>query len=201
LTGKNPHFVFYLLVFLVVMLPVKPAQALEFFALYGPQNHTAVSGCCVSDGASNGQGIYGKFDLELTGALDALVFTNGLWTQGILLKPSYILGKPNRWDHGGHNSGAGKGLIEVKSISKFKWVTASGLGYYVQNGRTKDFNLPALTNGLVLSNANNFTYSLSDSWSAGFLLQFTYAISLSSQSVLWGGIVTVGYDFSSPGSP
>ncbi len=163
--------------------------AVEFLSYFGLMNHNNVGGCCQNDQQRNGGGILTRLELSEWGVYDFSIYSNGFWSEGLVMKPYYLVGSPNRFD-----TGAGE-QIKVKTVSDWKWIASFGGGYFIHSSRTKNYDLPILLNGIVLTNFNQFVYSFNQHLYGLGILQFSYAISRNNQSLLFGNFLGIGYDF------
>lgn len=181
-----------LLIFLLLTsaLSAGPAaRATEFLAYGGALTHSAAGGCCQSTGTKPGGGVLGRFELKPFGEVDLLAYSDGRWSEGIIAKPYYLMGAPNRAD-----TGAGE-MVEAVTVSNWRWISSFGAGFFTHTSRRKKFDLPILISGLVFSNINQFMYAVNDRWSAGGILQLSFAISASDTSALVGTYFGVAYNF------
>lgn len=164
------------------------AEALELTLYGGALSHTAVSGCCSSSGVKTGGGILGRFDFDRLGQLEFSGYSDGRWTEGLILRPLYVIGQPAKID-----TGAGD-LVEAQTIANLRWISSVGGGYFSHTTNSRKFDLPVLVTGLTLSNMNQFLYSIDDRWSAAGMLQLTLGWSRSDVSFLLGGYLGVVYN-------
>ncbi len=165
------------------------ANALELHAYGGPLGHSNLGGCCTSSGTKIGGGLLGRLDLDVTGEIQLLAYSDGRWSEGQILKPFYIIGGSSGAD------GAAGELVNVRTVHDWRWLTSFGGGYFSHTTKTKKFDLPVLVTGITLSAFNHLLYSINDKWSVGGLAQISVGISASDQSFVIGTFMTVGYEF------
>ena len=174
---------------LVIIAP-RIVNANELMLFYGSMNHSAIGGCCRSTGSQNGFGVIGRIDFSnVLGTLDFLSYSDGRWTEGVVLRPIEIVGSTSRSD-----SFLGES-INTKIVSDFRYVLSLGLGAFSYTGRTKTFDLPIRISGLQASSVNQIYYNLNKDLALIALLNIGYAVSAADQSLLLGFHLGASYDF------
>jgi|GEM_PF-6963847 len=165
------------------------SEAMELTFYGGPNTHISVHQCCNSSGTRNGLGLIGALDLDVLRDFEMAAFTTGKWNEFSLLYPMHLLGKAPE-THLDGNSGD-----STKRVRRWRIVSSFGAGYFNHTVTTKDLGLPLLTSGLLVNNINRLHLSLGENWGVSGLIQFSWSISKSGSSILYGTYLGPSYDF------
>lgn len=184
-----PNLLRFVQIIFLVVLGSLQSLAMELTFYGGPNTHISVHQCCNSSGTRNGLGLIGALDLELFGNFEMAAFTTGKWNEFSLLYPLHLLGKAPE-THLDSNSGD-----STKRVRRWRIVSSFGAGYFNHTVTTKDLGLPLLTSGLLVNNINRLHLALGENWGLSGLIQFSWSISKSGSSILYGTYLGPSYDF------
>jgi len=119
--------------------------------------------------------------------IDIAAFTDRRWTEFVILKPLFLMGESSVLDPSGDAN------IKVRRVSDWKFVFSYGGGYFTHSTRTKNFDLPAITNGIVFTSQSQLGYSINDRLAVVGILQFGIAWAKDDKGTQLGTFLGVNY--------
>lgn len=178
-----------ILIFGILLLLSPGVQAIQVSMITGVNSHSSQEGCCSSAGSRMGIGIAGEISELLETEIHLLAFSTGRWNEANLLLPIYWRGAPTR-----ENPGIDRGET-IKYVSRWRVYSSFGLGYFSHATKTKEFQIPILISGGLLTNLNTIRYSFQEKWSLQLSAQFGLGLHRTGTSFSNSIISGFGYEF------
>lgn len=166
-----------------------PTQAIQVSLVAGVNQHTSMEACCVSGGTRPGVGFIGELSGFFQNDFHVSGFSTGTWNEVNGLIPFYWIGSPTR---------KVVPLVpgeSVKNVSQWRVSSSVGLGYFSHTTKTKDFLVPILISGVLITNVNTLRYSLGEDWSLLMNAQFSFGLHRSGSSMSNNFAAGFGYEF------
>ena len=83
--------------------------------------------------------------------------------------------------------------IQIQRTKNWDSILSYGLGYFVHNTRTTNFNLPTTSSGLSLTTQTQLAYNWNDQYAIVGTLHFGLGVGVDDKGYLWGTFLGLRY--------
>lgn len=165
------------------------ARAGELLVHVGALHHQAIRGTTSSDGARASFGALVRLRTESFGEVDVAALSSGTWNEAAILRPFRIWGRMPIEDPLTQSG------VRAHTVPRWTLVSSMGVGYFSHTGRTREFDLPVLGSGALITSINQLGYSINERFGLRAIVGLSIATGKSETAFLIGSSFGLSYDF------